>query len=107
MTGCYQVSTSLDNEAEAGRLAAALVEERLAACVQVIGPVHSVYRWGGTVTQAAEWLCTAKTAEARLPALLSRIRTLHSYQQPEIVASAIDAGDPGYLAWLRQETTPT
>jgi periplasmic divalent cation tolerance protein len=106
VTGCYQVSTALDSEAQAGNLAVALVEERLAACVQVIGPVLSVYRWDGAVTRATEWLCIAKTVEDRLAQLLERIRTLHSYQQPEIVATAIAAGDPGYLDWLRQESTP-
>jgi len=105
VTGCYQVSTALDSEAAAGRLAATLVEERLAACVQVVGPILSVYRWDGALTRAAEWLCTAKTAEVALPALLARIRALHSYQQPEIVAVAIVAGDPGYLDWLRREST--
>ncbi|HEV8598634.1 MAG TPA: divalent-cation tolerance protein CutA [Gemmatimonadales bacterium] len=106
MTGCYQVSTTLDSEAQAENLATTLVEERLAACVQVIGPVRSVYRWEGAVTRATEWLCTAKTVEDRLTQLVERIRTLHSYQQPEIVATPIAAGDPGYLDWLRQESSP-
>lgn len=106
MSGCYQVSTTLDSEAQAGSLAATLVEERLAACVQVVGPVLSVYRWEGAVTRATEWLCVAKTVEERLTQLLQRIRALHSYQQPEIVATLITAGDPGYLDWLRQESTP-
>jgi periplasmic divalent cation tolerance protein len=82
------------------------VEERLAACVQVSGPVQSVYRWEGAVTTAGEWICTAKTMETRLPALLARIRALHPYQQPEIVATPISAGDPGYLEWIRKESTP-
>jgi periplasmic divalent cation tolerance protein len=105
VTGCYQVSTTLDSEAAAGQLAATLVEERLAACVQVVGPILSVYRWDGALTRATEWLCTAKTTEAALPALLARIRALHSYQQPEIAAVPIAAGDPGYLDWLRREST--
>jgi periplasmic divalent cation tolerance protein len=105
VTGCYQVSTTLDSEAAAGQLATALVEERLAACVQVVGPLLSVYRWEGAVARATEWLCTAKTGEAGLPSLLARIRALHSYRQPEIVAVPIAAGDPGYLDWLRRETT--
>lgn len=106
MTACYQVNTTLESEADAARLAAALVDERLAACVQVSGPVASVYRWNGAVTRAAEWLCTAKTAETRLPALLARIRELHPYEQPEIIATSITAGDPAYLEWVRQESTP-
>ena len=106
MTGCLQVSTTVDSKVAAEQLASALVEERLAACVQVIGPVSSVYRWEGAITRATEWLCTAKTIEASLTPLVSRIRALHSYQRPEIVAVAIAAGDPDYLDWLRQESTP-
>ena len=106
MTDCYQVSTTVASDEEAGRLAAALVEERLAACVQVSGPLRSVYRWQGAVTRTTEWACTAKTSAARLADLLARIKALHSYEQPEIVAVPIAAGDPGYLQWLRQESTP-
>ena len=105
MTDCYQVSTTLDSEAAAATMAAALVEERLAACVQVLGPVRSTYRWQGTVEQATEWLCLAKTAGARLPALLARVRALHGYTVPEIVATPIVDGDPGYLDWVRREST--
>lgn len=107
MTGCCQVTTAVDSEAAAGRIATILVEERLAACVQIAGPLRSVYRWEGAVIEATEWLCTVKTLEARLPAVLARIRALHSYQQPEILAVPILAGDSGYLEWLRQESTPT
>ena len=105
MTAAYHVSTVVASEAAAADLAAALVDERLAACVQVIGPVRSTYRWKGAVERSSEWLCVAKTAEPRLAAVLARIRTLHPYEQPEIVATAIDAGDQGYLEWIRQETT--
>ena len=106
MTDCYQVITSIDSEAAATRVADTLVTERLAACAQVLGPVSSVYRWHGTIERATEWLCTAKTTGAVLPAVLERIRALHSYQQPEIVATPIAAGDPGYLDWVRLEATP-
>ena len=82
MTGCFQVSTTVDSESVAEQIASALVEERLAACVQVLGPVSSIYRWEGVVTHATEWLCTAKTVEASLAALMARIRSLHSYQLP-------------------------
>ena len=107
MIRCYQVSTTLASEADADRLASVLVEERLAACVQVSGPVASVYRWSGVVTRATEWVCSAKTGADRLPALCSRIRELHSYDQPEIIATEIAAGDPGYLAWVQQDSTPS
>ena len=106
MSGWYQVSTLTESETIAGSLAQTLVEERLAACVQVLGPVQSVYRWEGAVTRATEWLCIAKTAESGLTTLIARIRALHSYQLPEIIALPISTGDPGYLDWLRQESTP-
>ena len=104
MTAAYQVSTAVESEAAADEIAAALVSERLAACVQVIGPVRSTYRWKGAVERSSEWLCVAKTAEPRVDAVVARIRALHSYEQPEIVATAIDGGDPGYLEWIRRET---
>lgn len=107
VSDCYQVTTSIDSEAAAGRIADALVSERLAACVQVCGPVRSVYRWQGAIERATEWLCIAKTSAAGLDPVLKRIRALHSYQQPEIVATPIAAGDPGYLDWVRRESTPT
>ncbi len=106
MTGTYQVCTTLGDDAAAADLAAALVDRRLVACAQVLGPVRSIYRWNGSVERTTEWLCIFKTVESRLASLLETIRTLHPYEQPEIVATAIVAGDPGYLEWIRQETTP-
>ncbi len=105
MTGCVQVSTTVDSAALAEQIAAALVAERLAACVQIVGPMTSVYRWEGAITQATEWLCTAKTVEPRLAAVMARIRALHSYQLPEIIATPVVTADPGYLNWLQLETT--
>ena len=104
MTAC-QISTTLGSEAAATELAGRLVEERLAACVQVTGPVASTYRWRGAVERASEWLCVAKTSEARREAAMKRIRALHTYDVPEIVATPIIAGDPEYLAWIQAETT--
>lgn len=106
MSGCCQITTTIASAQLAEQLADLLVAERLAACVQVMGPVRSTYRWNGAVEQAAEWLMIAKTTEARLPDALARIRELHPYQTPELVATAILAGDPDYLEWVRRETTP-
>jgi periplasmic divalent cation tolerance protein len=100
MADYLQVTTAAGSEAEAGRIAAALVERRLAACVQVVGPISSRYRWQGEIEQAREWLCLAKTAASRYPELEAAIRELHSYEEPEIVATPIVAGSAGYLAWL-------
>jgi periplasmic divalent cation tolerance protein len=100
MTDCVQVLTTAASEAEAERIAAALVEARLAACVQVVGPIVSHYRWQGAVEREREWQCLAKTTMARFAEVEAAIRELHSYEEPEIVATPILAGSPGYLGWL-------
>lgn len=93
------------DRALAGRLAEALVAERLAACVQVGGPVASIYRWQGAVEHAREWVCRAKTTRAALPALVRRVRALHPYELPEILESPV-TGDARYLDWVRAEVRP-
>ena len=106
MTDCCQVATTVATESAAAALSEVLVNERLAACVQVIFLIRSLYRWKGAVERSTEWLCLAKTAGTRLPALCDRIRSLHTYEQPEIVATPIIAGDAGYLEWVKRETSP-
>ena len=103
MADCFQVTTTLPNEAAAQQIGARLVEERLAACAQVLGPVSSTYRWKGGIGQAAEWYCNIKTTKARLSALKKRIRELHPYEVPEIVAIRIQDGDADYLKWVEAE----
>jgi periplasmic divalent cation tolerance protein len=100
MTEYVQVLTSVGSEQEAERIAAALVERRLAACVQTIGPIASRYRWRGEVETAREWLCLAKTTAERCGEIETAIRELHSYEEPEIVATPIVAGSRGYLDWI-------
>jgi periplasmic divalent cation tolerance protein len=95
-----QVLTTIDSEEAAERIAAALVERRLAACVQVLGPIAGTYRWQGKVESAREWMCVAKTVAARYDELEAAIRELHPYDEPEIVATPIVAGSAGYLAWI-------
>lgn len=85
---------------EATRIARALVEERLAACVNIVAPIASVYRWEGQVQQDSEVLLIIKTTDARLPALIRRVKALHSYQVPEVIAVPIADGSADYLAWL-------
>ena len=97
-----QITSATANREEAERLAAALVERRLAACVQILGPIRSVYRWQGNVDQADEWLCLIKTTRERYAAVEAAIRELHSYDFPEIIATPIVAGSDGYLAWLAE-----
>jgi len=100
MAEYLQVTTAADSEEEAERISAALVERRLAACVQVAGPVSSRYRWRGELESAREWICVAKTSAERYPEIEAAIRELHSYEEPEIVATPIVAGSPGYLEWV-------
>lgn len=102
MTGCCQVTTTLPDQASAARLAAVLVEERLAACAQVVGPVSSTYRWQGAVEHATECYCHLKTTVSRLPALQARIRELHPYDVPEVIALPITGGSSDYLRWIEE-----
>ena len=99
-TEYVQVLTTASSEGEAEAISAALLERRLAACVQVAGPVRSRYRWQGEVETAEEWQSVAKTTAAALPRVEEAIRELHSYDEPEIVAVPILAGSAGYLDWI-------
>jgi len=92
--GYVQVGTTAPDRATADRIASAAVTERLAACAHVDGPLQSTYRWQGSVETASEWSCRLKTTVERLPALMARIRELHPYDVPEIVAVDIATGDP-------------
>lgn len=106
MTDCCQVTTTLPDREASDRLARAAVEERLAACAQIEGPVASTYRWQEGVETATEWYCHFKTSAARLPALMSRIRELHPYDVPEIIAVPLLDGDAAYLGWIRDSVRP-
>ncbi len=81
----------------------ALIERRLAACVQISGPITSVYRWQEKIETGSEWRCEIKTRMAHYAAVESAIRELHSYDVPEILALPVVAGSQAYLDWLRGE----
>jgi periplasmic divalent cation tolerance protein len=100
MADYLQVTTTAGSEEEAEQISAALIERRLAACVQIIGPIASRYRWQGAVERSTEWMCVAKTSAASYAELEATIRELHSYDEPEIVATPIVAGSVGYLEWV-------
>jgi periplasmic divalent cation tolerance protein len=100
-----QVQTTTDSRAEAIALGRAAVEERLAACAQVAGPIASTYWWEGGIERAEEWLVLLKLPADRFAELSAFITERHSYDEPEIVALPITAGSPGYLGWIREETT--
>lgn len=103
MTDTIQVSTTTETKRAAQEIATALVEQRLAACVQVSGPIESVYRWQGKVQRSQEWLCTAKTRVTLFPQVEAAIRELHAYECPEILAVPIVDGSAAYLAWLNDQ----
>jgi periplasmic divalent cation tolerance protein len=99
------VLTNLPDTASAQTLAALLVEERLAACVNILAPARSVYRWQGRIASEEEVPLLIKTSRARYAALEAAIRSHHPYELPEIIAVTIEAGLPEYLAWITAETT--
>lgn len=105
MSDFIQVMTTASTREEAGRIATVLLERRLAACVQVAGPIESRYWWQGKLERSSEWLCIIKTVRDRFPAVESAIRANHSYEIPEIVTFSIDLGSKPYLDWLLSETS--
>jgi periplasmic divalent cation tolerance protein len=103
MTAYIQVVTTTERKEDAERIARALVEGRLAACVQVLGPVTSTYRWKGAIETSQEWQCVAKSRQSLFGEIEETIRRVHPYEVPEILAVPIAAGSARYLAWLDEE----
>ena len=95
------ILTTCPDEAAASKIARDLVESGLAACVSRVGPVHSTYRWQGAVQDELEVLLVIKTVSARYPELEMRLKSLHPYDVPEIIALPVAAGSAEYLSWLQ------
>ena len=104
MTDKIVVFSTCGSEEEAHRLAAALIERRLAACVNIPAPVTSVYRWKGVVERTQEWMLLIKSRRELLPKLREVLESAHSYELPEVLAMPVIDGSPTYLAWLDAET---
>lgn len=100
MTDKVIVLTTAGSEVEAKKITHALVEGKLAACVNIVPKIQSVYRWKGEVEEAEEFLLVIKTARSKQEEVNSAIRKLHSYELPECVVLAIDGGDEKYLRWI-------
>ena len=99
------VLTAVSSEREAASLARILVDDRLAACVNIVGPIRSVYRWRGAVEDEREYLLVVKTRGSLLGRVQSRVKELHSYELPEILVLAPDGGSAAYLSWIFESTT--
>lgn len=99
------VLTNCPDEESANAIALALVEERLAACVNILPRVQSVYRWQGAVESATEIPLFIKSTASNYPALEAAIRDRHPYKVPEIIALAVERGLPAYLDWVTTEAT--
>lgn len=98
-----QIFTTTDRKQDADRIASALVEQRLAACVQISGPVTSTYRWEGAIEQADEYLLIAKSRQDLFDRAEKAIREIHTYDVPEILAVPISNVSADYLTWLEEE----
>lgn len=101
-----QVTITAESRDQAGALAGALLERRLAACVQVVGPVESRYWWEGRLESSTEWLCVVKTTVERYDELEAAVRHAHTYDVPEILAVPVVKGSQPYLRWVDEETGP-
>jgi periplasmic divalent cation tolerance protein len=107
MSEYVQALTTVDSEDEGMRLGRGIVDARLAACVQIVGPIRSLYWWQGNVEDAQEWQLLVKTTAELVPALQEHIKANHSYDTPEIIVTPITAGNPDYLNWISEETRQT
>ena len=104
MPSVFQVESTTDSREEAQKIAAVLVERRLAACVQVVGPIRSTFRWEGRVQDAEEFLLLCKVPGERLDEATALIEELHSYDVPEVLAFEVADGSRSYLEWVAAET---
>ena len=100
MTDKRIVLTTAGSEEEARKIAKHLVEHRLAACVNIVPQVESIYRWQGKVESSREWLLVVKSTAAKFAAVRDAIRELHSYDLPECIMLQIEDGSPAYLKWI-------
>lgn len=104
MTDYIVVLITASGEEEAARIAGDIVGSKLAACVNIVRGVRSIYRWQGKVEDETEVMMVVKTRKALLDNLMKRVRELHSYSVPEVIALPVLEGSPDYLKWLEEET---
>jgi periplasmic divalent cation tolerance protein len=105
MEEAVQITTTGDNRETIEKIGRSLVEKRLASCVQVLGPIKSIYRWKGKIEETEEWLCLIKSRKSLYKDIETEILRLHPYELPEITVTTIDDGLQGYVQWIIEETT--
>lgn len=105
MVQFIQVSTTVDRKNRANKIAKQVLLEKLASCVQVLGPIDSSYWWEGRIELAQEWLCLIKARASDYRRIEDSIKKIHPYEVPEILASPILRGNGDYLDWITRETT--
>ena len=98
------ITTTSDNHAELVQIAKQLVDQQLAACCQIIGPITSFYRWQSKIEECSEWMCCIKTTPELYHAVEIAIRQQHHSEEPEIIATEIVQGSAGYLGWIAANT---
>ena len=103
MTGYIQVMTTTEHKADAEKIAKILLEKRLAACVQIIGPLTSYFHWQDKLDTAREYLCLIKSRDDLFAELEDAIKSVHPYEVPEIIATPITKGGKDYLNWMAAE----
>jgi periplasmic divalent cation tolerance protein len=104
MDSFVQIITMVSKKSDAKKISEALIGKRLAACVQILGPIKSIYRWKGKIEISKEFMCAMKTRKALYKKVEKQIRNIHSYEVPEIIAVSIAKGSKDYLKWLSNET---
>lgn len=106
MTDKIVVLSTCDSGAQAEELARSLVDQHLAACVNILPGVRSIYRWQGRMEDAAEWMLVIKSRRDLLPALREALAKVHSYEVPEVIALPVVDGSAAYLEWLDRSLLP-
>ncbi|MCX5692733.1 MAG: divalent-cation tolerance protein CutA [Candidatus Omnitrophica bacterium] len=101
MNRYIQVITTISDKSGAEKIAKALINKRLAACVQIAGPIKSIYRWKGKIETAKEWVCIIKTKKNLYEKVEAAIKKIHPYEVPEIIAVPIAAANKDYLKWIK------
>ena len=105
MTNNRLVLTTTDSREEAQKIARSLVEQGLAACVNIVPNINSIYRWKEKVEESQEFLLLMKTTESTIPKLRDAIQELHSYEVPECIVLPIEDGSEAYLKWIDESVT--